>query len=98
MPFAVEFSKRAQENMTALRKRDQQVIYNAIAVQLVNQPDQPTRNRKKLEDNPLSPWELRVGDFRVFYDVNTESQRVAVVAVGKKEHNILRIGGEEIQL
>jgi mRNA-degrading endonuclease RelE of RelBE toxin-antitoxin system len=98
MPFAVEFSKRARQNMIALRKRDQQIVYDAIAVQLVHQPDHPTRNRKQLEDNPLAPWELRVGHYRVFYDVDPDAARVVVVAVGKKEGSILLIGGEEIEL
>ena len=55
-------------------------------------------NRKRLEDNPLAPWELRVGDFRVFYDVSPDERHVLVVAVGQKTHNTLRIGGEEIAL
>jgi mRNA-degrading endonuclease RelE of RelBE toxin-antitoxin system len=98
MSFAVEFTTRARENMKALRKRDQQIVYDAVAVQLIDQPDQPTRNRKQLEENALAPWELRVGDFRVFYDVDAEAERVVVIAVGTKEHNTLRIGGEEIEL
>jgi mRNA-degrading endonuclease RelE of RelBE toxin-antitoxin system len=48
--------------------------------------------------NQVAPWELRVGDFRVFYDVNVDDQVVTVVAVGHKAHNRLRIGGEEIEL
>jgi hypothetical protein len=47
---------------------------------------------------PLAPWELRVGDFRVFYDVILEKATVVVVAVGQKVHNKLFIGGEEIVL
>jgi mRNA-degrading endonuclease RelE of RelBE toxin-antitoxin system len=96
--FSVEFSPRARNNLTALRKRDQQIIVDAIATQLMYQPDQPTRNRKPLADNPVAPWELRVGDFRVFYDVSPGEERVVVVAVGQKSHNTLRIGGEEIEL
>jgi len=46
----------------------------------------------------LAPWELRVGDFRVFYDVNASEEQVVVLAIGQKTHNTLRIGGEEIDL
>jgi len=67
-------------------------------VQLGHQADQPTRQRKKLEDNELAPWELRVGDFRVFYDIDEDEGLVIVVAVGHKTHNILRIRDEEIEL
>jgi mRNA-degrading endonuclease RelE of RelBE toxin-antitoxin system len=46
----------------------------------------------------LASWELRVGDYRVFYDVSLESGTVIIVAVGRKDHNRLWIGGEEIDL
>ena len=47
----------------------------------------------------MAPWELRVGKMRVFYDVSKgPPQMVRVLAVGVKDRNILRIGGEEIQL
>jgi mRNA-degrading endonuclease RelE of RelBE toxin-antitoxin system len=70
----------------------------AIEIQLTHQPDLPTQHRKKLEDNALAPWELRVGDFRVFYDVISDRGIVVVVAVGRKDHNRLRIGGKEFDL
>lgn len=98
MAFHIEFSPRGRDNLKGLRKRDQQIIVDAIATQLSHEPDRPTRQRKKLEDNELAPWELRVGDFRVFYDIEPANDLVIVLAVGKKTHNVLRIGDEEIQL
>jgi mRNA-degrading endonuclease RelE of RelBE toxin-antitoxin system len=41
---------------------------------------------------------LRVGDFRVFYDINHDIGVVAIVAVGQKVHDRLQIGGMEIDL
>jgi mRNA-degrading endonuclease RelE of RelBE toxin-antitoxin system len=96
--FEIEFSDRARDNLEGFRKRDQQVIVDAIDVQLTNQPARPTRNRKPLEGNPLAPWELRAGGFRVFYDIDVEEATVVIVAVGRKVGNKLFIGGEEIQL
>jgi mRNA-degrading endonuclease RelE of RelBE toxin-antitoxin system len=98
MNFDVEFSDIAREHLKAFRKRDQQVILDALDAQLTSQPDRPTRNRKLLEDNSLAPWELRVGDFRVFFDVHVEEASVVIVAIGRKVRNKLFIGGEEIQL
>jgi mRNA-degrading endonuclease RelE of RelBE toxin-antitoxin system len=97
MAFVIAFSPDARDHLRAMRKRDQQIIVDAIAAQLTHQPDQPTAQRKPLEDNVVAPWELRVGDYRVFYDIN-HNDRVVVVAVGQKSHNRLRIGGEEIEL
>jgi mRNA-degrading endonuclease RelE of RelBE toxin-antitoxin system len=98
MAFRIEFSRRARDNLKGLRKRDQQIIIDAIVVQRAHRPDQPTRQRKKLEDNELAPWELRVGGFRVFYDLAPDEELVIVLAVGHKTHNVLRIGEEEIDL
>ncbi len=98
MAFKIELTPKAQGHVKALRKRDQQILIDAIAVHLMDQPAQPTRNRKPLEENALAPWELRVGNLRVFYEVKTEEELVVVVAVGHKRHNVLYIGGEEFQL
>ena len=52
-----------------------------------------------MRPNPIAPWELRIGDLRVYYDVEDDpDSRVIVLAVGVKERNRLRIGGEEIKL
>jgi mRNA-degrading endonuclease RelE of RelBE toxin-antitoxin system len=98
MEFEIQFSPHAQEHVKKLRKRDQQIILEAIAVNLHHQPDKQTKNRKLLEENPLAPWELRVGEFRVFYDVNQTENLVIIVAVGKKKHNELWIGNEQVDL
>ncbi len=97
MEFEIQFSPHAREHVKALRKRDQQIILEAISVNLQHQPDIQTRNRKRLEENPLAPWELRIGDFRVFYDVDLAKSLVVIVAVGKKKHNELWIGNEKVE-
>jgi mRNA-degrading endonuclease RelE of RelBE toxin-antitoxin system len=51
-----------------------------------------------MRENPLAPWELRVGALRAFYDVLEDRRTVLIVAVGKKVGNKLLIAGEEIQL
>ena len=67
--------------------------------QLASQPTLPTRKRKVLRPNPIAPWELRLGDVRVFYSVDeVPDPCVWVKAIGIKRHNELRIGGERILL
>ncbi len=98
MAYEINFTPRAKANLDRFRKRDQQRIADAIEVQLTYEPGTKTRNRKLLEDNPLAPWELRVGEFRVFYDIDEEQTTVVIVAIGRKVHNTLYIDGEEIEL
>ena len=66
MKFNIEFSDRARDNLLALRKREQQIIVDSVEIHLTIEPDKPTRNRKRLQENRLAPWELRTGDFRAF--------------------------------
>ncbi len=87
MAFAIEFSPDARDHLRSLKKRDQGIVLDAIAEQLTHQPDQPTMQRKRLESNPIAPWELRIGDFRVFYDIHHDERKVAILAIGEKSHN-----------
>ncbi|HEV3085471.1 MAG TPA: type II toxin-antitoxin system RelE/ParE family toxin [Gemmataceae bacterium] len=100
MAFEIEFTQTAADHVRSYRKFDQQIILDGIAGQLQHQPTAETRNRKRLGENELSDWELRVEKFRVFYDVvaGGECDVVKIKAVGHKEHNTLYIGGKEVQL
>ena len=52
-----------------------------------------------MRPNPIAPWELRIGHLRVYYEVREDPEAtVFVLAVGIKERNLVRIGGELIDL
>jgi hypothetical protein len=52
-----------------------------------------------MRPNPIAPWELRIGDLRVYYDVEeTPRKLVNILAVGEKDRNTVRIAGEIIEL
>jgi mRNA-degrading endonuclease RelE of RelBE toxin-antitoxin system len=95
----VIFSPDANDHFEGLPKYQRAKIVDAIEKQLLRQPQVETRNRKPLRPNPLAPWELRVGNLRVFYDVIEQPRpTVVIIAIGIKERGQLIIGGEEIQL
>ncbi len=94
----IEFTLEAIEDLRLLRKYDQQQIVEGIESQLLHQANQQSRNRKRLRTNQLAEWELRISDFRVFYDVAVENAVVKIEAIGYKESNRLFIRGEEYEL
>lgn len=94
MKYQVEIVESAMEDLGALKKRDRVTIFESILRDL----EQQTRNRKLLRKNVLSRWELRVGAFRVFYDVFEDTKKVLVTAVGYKERNRLLIRGKEVRM
>ena len=100
MKFGIAFTRTAAENVRSYPIYEQRIILDAIEEQLTDEPTKETRNRKRLAENELSDWELRVQDFRVFYDVLFEDEHgvVKIKAVGQKMHGILRIGEKEVRL
>jgi mRNA-degrading endonuclease RelE of RelBE toxin-antitoxin system len=46
----------------------------------------------------VAKYELRIGKYRVFYDVDEQAQTVKIEAIGYKEGNRLFIRGKEYAL
>ena len=85
--------------MRWLTTRQQTIVLDAVDRQLLNQPNVETRNRKPMRPNPVAPWELRIGNLRVYYEVNDDPEpTVVVLAVGIKDRDRVRIGGETVKL
>lgn len=98
MKFHIELSKSALEDLQWFKKYERVLILDAIDRQLLYEPAVETRNRKSLLKNILSRWELRVDEYRVFYNVNETDGIVDVTAVGYKEHGKLFIRGKEVKI
>ena len=96
--YEIEYTAEALGDLESLRKFEQKQIVDEIDAQLKHEPDVETRNRKRLRPNNVAEWELRVGKFRVFYDVRKAVNIVKVEAVGYKKGNRLFIHGEEYEL
>ena len=99
MPYRVEYSPDSEDYLRAMTARQQRLVLDAVDEQLTYQPTIETINRKPMRPNPLAPWELRVGDLRVYFDVEEGPDPVVLVrAVGRKERHRVRIGREVIEL
>jgi mRNA-degrading endonuclease RelE of RelBE toxin-antitoxin system len=96
--YEILFFRSAMNGLESLRKFDQKRIRDALVEQLGSQPFTETRNRKKLRPGAPAQWELRVGDYRVFYQPGEEDNQVDVVAIGYKQGSNLTIFDEEYDL
>ena len=82
MSYEILISDEAEEDLAKLRATDQKRISDAIVTQLTHQAEVESRHRKRLRENPIASWELRVEDFRVFYNVDGETVTVIIVGIG----------------
>lgn len=99
MKYHIEYSPETEDHFRALTARQQMTVLDMVEKQLQYQPSVETRNRKPMRPNPLAPWELRIGNLRVYYDIKDKPEHVVYVrAVGIKDRNNVRIGKEVIKL
>ena len=88
--FEVRFAEGVENDLRKIRIYYRNQILDTIEEQLAHEPGIRTRNRKLLE-NLIPPWqtvaaiwELRVGEYRVFYDISLTKSVVYVRAVRRK--------------
>jgi mRNA-degrading endonuclease RelE of RelBE toxin-antitoxin system len=81
--FHLEITESARDDLRFLKPFEQRRILDAIGQQLLNERLTATRHRKPLRPNDLSAWELRVGIYRIFYDVEEESATVRGAISGR---------------
>jgi mRNA-degrading endonuclease RelE of RelBE toxin-antitoxin system len=97
--FQIAYSPECEDHLRALSARDRAIVLDTVDQQLTHEPTVETRHRKPMRPNPLAPWELRIGDLRVYYEVDDSVEPVVHVrAVGIKVHNVVRVRGEELKL
>ena len=98
LAYRIAFSRNSLSHLQGFTAREQRIVRDALVQQLSYEPTVPTKNRKEMRPNLLAVWELRIGDFRVYYDVEDEESIVDIRAIGVKEGNLIRIGTEIIEL
>ncbi|HEX7186500.1 MAG TPA: type II toxin-antitoxin system RelE/ParE family toxin [Thermoanaerobaculia bacterium] len=99
MRFEIQYSPETVRHLRSLTARQRAIVFDAVDEQLSYQPTIETRNRKPMRPNPLAPWELRIGELRVYYDVEESPRPVVFIrAIGIKDRNRVLIGDEEIEL
>lgn len=88
--YVIRFAEGVLGDLKALRASDRRRIMEGIQRKLPHEPTRQTKHVKRLE-KLLPPfehvppiWQLRIGDFRVFYDVNDAEGMVLVRAIRRK--------------
>jgi mRNA-degrading endonuclease RelE of RelBE toxin-antitoxin system len=88
--YAIDYAEGVADDLEDLRAYERSQILDAIETQLTYQPTRRTRNKKPLEglippwDYVPPVWELRLGDYRVFYDVDETMSLVTIRAIRYK--------------
>ena len=99
MAYRIEYSPATDDHLRALTARQRAIVFAAVDEQLTHKSGIETRNRKPMRPNPRAPWELRISELRVYYEIADKPDNVVtIVALGVKDRNRVLIGGKEIEL
>lgn len=95
MRYEIVLATQAVEDFRRLSARDRSTIRDALERHLRYEPDKETRSSiKRLRSVVRPQYRLRVGDFRVFYDVLEDAVEVlAIVAKAQADDWLKEIGG-----
>jgi mRNA-degrading endonuclease RelE of RelBE toxin-antitoxin system len=92
MPYEIRYSNEAIEQLKKLRVFDRRTILDQIDEVLTVNPTTGSKARiKRLREPAPTAFRLRVGEFRVFYDVAENT--VLIIQVLSKQDSNRFLGG-----
>jgi mRNA-degrading endonuclease RelE of RelBE toxin-antitoxin system len=94
-PYRIRVTAGAETDLRWFSVYARRIILDGLEVHLQYLPTQGTRRIKQLGPNPVAGWELRLGDFRVLYDVDETERVVTVQVIGEKERDRFLVQGQE---
>jgi mRNA-degrading endonuclease RelE of RelBE toxin-antitoxin system len=94
-PFDINLTDGALADLSWFAAYAQRIILDGIEVHLRYQPTLGSRKILAMRPNPVAGWELRLGDYRILYDVDDTARTVTVQAIGEKRRDRLLIRGQE---
>lgn len=88
--FTIQYDPAAVLELRGLARYWQVEVVSAIEQHLLHEPTRVSRSRiKRLDPALVAEFRLRVGDFRVFYNVEVERSVVVIIAIRLKERRTL---------
>lgn len=94
VPYGIVLSPQALEDLNGLTGYEKSEVRRRLEVHLRHDPKKTSRSRiKKLRGLARPQFRLRVGDIRVFYDVEGRTVQVLTIVTKQKAEEWLRTSG-----
>jgi mRNA-degrading endonuclease RelE of RelBE toxin-antitoxin system len=93
--YTIILAEGAEGDFRSMTAYERRLVLDGMETHLSHRPTEQSRRIKKMRPNPIAAWELRLGDYRVLYDVGESERNVIVQVIGEKVGNRLIVQGEE---
>jgi mRNA-degrading endonuclease RelE of RelBE toxin-antitoxin system len=88
MAYQIGWTAEANVDLTYLRRNDEVLARRATPRFLSDQPTLESTKRRPMSPNPYgAPWELRLDNVRVLYDIDEDAHVVRILRVAEKRGN-----------
>ena len=87
MSYKIELRRSAQKNLDSLSEQEYKTIAETIS--LLEYDSRPLEV-KKLKGPSIVVWRIRVGRFRVIYNIDDELRIITIVRVAKRSKETYR--------
>jgi mRNA-degrading endonuclease RelE of RelBE toxin-antitoxin system len=95
MPFEIVLAPEAVDDLRSLRANVRAIVRTVLETHLRHEPTKLSRSRiKRLRGLDRPHYRLRVGDFRVFYDVSGSTVEVLAIIVKSEADRWLALFGD----
>jgi mRNA-degrading endonuclease RelE of RelBE toxin-antitoxin system len=82
--FDIKFTDHALDDLQTFPEAERRWILTALESQLMLNAAEESHDRKRIRPDMLAEWAVRLGQVRVFYDVDVPNRTVKIEAVGKR--------------
>ena len=95
--YTIELTSEAEDDLKWFDRRERNIIVDGIITNLSYEPTVMTMNRKPCRDDgtKIADWELRIGVYRVYYNVEEQVRVVAIERICEKPHNTVFFRGQQ---
>lgn len=80
--FEIKYAKSVKKDLSKIDKKYLKIIKTAIQ-SLIEFPD--IANIKKLSAHPLADYRLKIGDYRVLFDVYHNEKTIFILKIGHRK-------------
>ena len=88
MYYGIVFARSAERDYRKLKQSERAAVRDALNAYLTDAPKKSRKTRiKRLTGLKQPQFRLRVGDVRIYYDVNDQEKRVEILGIVSKSRS-----------
>jgi mRNA-degrading endonuclease RelE of RelBE toxin-antitoxin system len=74
LKYRIEYIQSAEDQLKELSAYERAAVVDQVDERLAHHPLTVSKNCRRMRENPVAEWRLRIGRLRVFFDISEEER------------------------